>query len=74
MFEAIEYFATLDQLRNEKKHLDKELAENVVEESSYHKGPRLDARYARALRIQSIDREIASLKRKHIVKVYDAEV
>lgn len=56
----------LKALRREANHLTAEM-----QEPTYHAEP--DAKYARALRKQKIEREITTLKRENIKKVYDAD-
>lgn len=58
----------LRSLRKEKAHLNKELS--VPGEPSYHEGGYIDAKYARALRIQQIDREIDLRKREAFSLIY----
>lgn len=65
------YFDKLNALRSEKKHLVKELTTTVISEPGFADRGMIDAKYARALRIQSIDREIDKIKRTFIKEVPD---
>jgi hypothetical protein len=67
-----DFISRLRSLRKEKENLERELSVLVVQSSdqaSYHDRGLVDARYARALRIQKIDREIMGLKRENIVRI-----
>lgn len=63
------YFDKLNALRSEKKHLVKELTTTIISEPRTADRGMIDAKYARAVRIQALDREIDNVKRKFIKEV-----
>lgn len=66
-----DYFSALASLRKEKETLVAGFDTKRSKENSYHReGVLIDAKGARALRIQEIDREIETLKRGALRVVY----
>lgn len=63
------YFDKLNSLRSEKKHLVKELTTTIISEPRVADRGMIDAKYARAVRIQAIDKEILAVKRQFIKEV-----